>query len=426
MQIILFLAGLAAVGLLIRVTIQWWSLLSMKLFAKAHELTYERRGPQKQPRVIGRIDDVLVSVVRDGAVGQCFFTVRHIHAADISLTPRSYFEGARTHEGEPEITTGDSEFDREVVVRGTVTDALIVLDTAHRALLQPALSAGVTVDAGRLIKTVSLYVGQGELDELLADLQPLADALTVDQEQRLDLLVQRFQDEPNLALRRRILACIISESPKSLQTLDASRSVLNSPDFGLALIGACALKGEGQEVLLALAQNNKADLATRRGAVRALAEQGAIDQLIAIIKSADSRPILPELLDAFVRTQSHQALPAIIEHLERKYPPKEHLRARISKSLSQLNTPVLQDWLSRRLDTVLADNGRLIEADRIALQTLGAVGDARHLDALDTLTEMLSAPQGLARSQDKDQRLAIQSARRIRARIATAPAPSEH
>lgn len=199
-----------------------------------------------------------------------------------SIEPRKHYVdslGAQLTGGEG-VATGDTSFDRRVIVRGDAEKVAALLDAPTRH----AIGRGVHLADGILTRTIPRRIGSAKL---------LARAVrtTVALAQRLmaecDVpaqLAANARNDPVGGVRLRSLAQLIRTFPEKAQPV--LRSALRDHDPAVRLCAALALKEKAQGALRSLAKCQQLDEKSQVSALSALRTPLLVRQAVRVLDMA--------------------------------------------------------------------------------------------------------------------------------------------
>ncbi len=227
----------------------------------------------------------------------------------LSIRPESVIDEAL--EGE-DFQTGDSEFDRQVRIRGNSDEILAILNPETRRQILSAV-----VETGARIRAGHLTLIQGKIrraPETVRRLVELWHRLAVRPEQIPSRLARNVTDDPAPAFRLNSLRVLQQSHPQSPEAREASRAALVSDRAEIRFAGARFLGVEGLPAIRELALDAGATVDIQRQALEQFVRNVMPEDLAPVLEELSAAPA-PELLPALVEGVGRARRPDVLNRL---------------------------------------------------------------------------------------------------------------
>lgn len=284
----------------------------------------------------------------------------------------------------PDVETGESAFDRAVLLRGSEVRLLAIFDRRTRDLLVGAVSRGCTVAAGK-----ARGAAKGDLTEaasiLLPSLEVAEIARTISeraQQPVTGLLRENAMGDPAPGVRRRCLQMLLEQFPGHAETRVALEAASVDPDADVRIFASARMDGGGADALAEIVADEALAERVRVDAMRRLVE-GAGSRVLAISErelSSGSTAIRTLAIGVIGRARRSTSIPALLSLATRATERDEQLA--LAEAFWRLRDPAAEAALLHLLET--GEPAVRVQAAR-ALGRAGGVGAVAPLRRLQGL-----------------------------------------
>lgn len=207
----------------------------------------------------------------------------------IGLRPESIASAIAKSLGEPDVETGDEDFDRAVLVEGNPPLLSALLDVDTRRRLRWLVGVGLRVEGGRVVLGHTAYTEDPRsLASRVTELLELARSL-VEPPGLVNLLARNACQDPLRGVRRLCFQRLLERFPRHDVTLAAARELLGDADGEMRLAAARHLGVEGVATLLELANLAGSDDYLAAMAVGALGARLPLERASRLLEVAYAR-----------------------------------------------------------------------------------------------------------------------------------------